>query len=134
MIPKIDYNIGILAYCTDFPGVGGRIKESPEDFEVSEEISEKTKKSIAEKGEYAVYKLKKKNIDTNHALSDIFRKKGLRLKSLGLKDSFATTEQYVCSNNKGRSIDSCSSSKYSLEKIGFVKKPLSKKGYDWESF
>ncbi len=127
MIPKIDSDIGILTYCTDFQGTGGRIKESPEDFEVSEVILEKIKNSIGDKGDYAVYKLKKKNIDTSHALSDIFRKKGLRLKSLGLKDSFATTEQYVCSNNKGRFIDSFSSTKYLLEKIGFVKKPLSKK-------
>ena len=127
MIPKLDSEIGIFTYCTDFEGIGGRIKETPEDFEVSEEILEKTKNSIVEKGDYAVYKLKKKNIDTNHALADIFRKKGLRLKSLGLKDSFATTEQYVCSNNKGRSIESYSSTKYFLEKLGFVKKPLSKK-------
>ena len=127
MIPKIDSDIGILTYCTDFEGVGGRIKESPDDFEVSEEVTEKTKRLITSEGDYAVYKLKKRNIDTNHALSEIFRKTGLRLKSLGLKDSFATTEQFVCSNNKGRTVDSYSSGKYSLEHIGFVKKPLSKK-------
>ena len=127
MIPQLDSDIGILVYCTEFSGIGGKIKDSPEDFEVSEVILEKTRNSIKENGDYAVYKLRKKNIDTNHALSDVFRKKGLRLKSLGLKDAFATTEQYVCSNNKGRSIDSFSTAKYSLDKIGFVKKPLSKK-------
>lgn len=127
MIPKLDSLIGILTYCTNFEGAGGRIKSNPEDFEVSEVISEQRKKSIIEHGDYAVYKLKKKNIDTNHAISDIFRKKGLRLKPLGLKDSFATTEQFVCANNKGGKIDNFSSSKYSIEKIGFVKKPLSKK-------
>jgi tRNA pseudouridine13 synthase len=127
VIPKIDSQIGISVYSTKFEGIGGKIRTSSEDFEVSEVISDKSLKLISEQNDYAVYKLKKKNIDTNHALSDIFRKKGLRLKALGLKDASAITEQFVCSNNKGRSIDNYVSSKYSLQKIGYVKKPLSKK-------
>lgn len=127
MIPKLDSQIGISVYSTDFTGIGGKIKTIPEDFVVSEVISEKSHKQIKEEGDYAVYKLKKKNIDTNHAVSDIFRKKGFRLKALGLKDSFAITEQYLCSNNKGRGIENYNSTKYSLEKLGFVNKPLSKK-------
>ncbi|HUU47590.1 MAG TPA: tRNA pseudouridine(13) synthase TruD [Nitrosopumilaceae archaeon] len=127
MIPKIDSQIGIYVYSTKFEGIGGNIRSESEDFEVSEVISEKSLKLISEQNGYAIYKLKKKNIDTNHALSDIFRKKGLRLKALGLKDASAITEQFVCSNNKGRSIDDYTSVKYSLKKIGFVKKPLSKK-------
>jgi len=127
VIPKIDSQIGISVYSTKFEGTGGKIRTSSENFEVSEVISDKSLKLISEQSDYAVYKLKKKNIDTNHALSDIFRKKGLRLKALGLKDASAITEQFVCSNNKGRSIDNYVSSKYSLEKIGYVKKPLSKK-------
>ncbi|MDH3825014.1 MAG: tRNA pseudouridine(13) synthase TruD, partial [Nitrosopumilus sp.] len=127
MIPKIDSLIGISVYSTKFEGTGGKIRNTSDDFEVSEVISEKSLKLILEQSGYAVYKLKKKNIDTNHALSDIFRKKGLRLKALGLKDASAITEQFVCSNNKGRSIDDFNSSKYSLKKIGYVKKPLSKK-------
>jgi tRNA pseudouridine13 synthase len=127
VIPKIDSQIGIYVYSTKFEGIGGNIRSESEDFEVSEVISEKSLKLISEQNGYAIYKLKKKNIDTNHALSDIFRKKGLRLKALGLKDASAITEQFVCSNNKGRSIDDYTSVKYSLKKIGFVKKPLSKK-------
>jgi tRNA pseudouridine13 synthase len=127
VIPKIDSQIGISVYSTKFEGIGGKIRSESEDFEVSEVISEKSQKLISEQNGYAVYKLKKKNIDTNHALSDIFRKKGLRLKALGLKDASAVTEQFVCSNNKGRSIDDYTSVKYSLKKIGFVSKPLSKK-------
>ena len=127
MIPKLDSQIGISVYSTNFKGIGGKIKAAPEDFEVSEIISDKTLKLITELGDYAVYKLKKKNIDTNHAISDVFRKKGLRLKALGLKDAYAVTEQFVCSNNKRKSIDSYTSLKYSIDKIGYVKKPLSKK-------
>ena len=127
MIPNIDSQIGISVYSTKFSGIGGKIRVEPEDFQVTELISEKVKNSINDQNGYAVYKLKKKKIDTNHALSGIFRQKGIRLKSLGLKDASAITEQFVCSGNKGKSIESFSSDKFSLEKLGFVKKPLSKK-------
>ncbi|MHA7646860.1 tRNA pseudouridine(13) synthase TruD [Nitrosopumilus sp. S4] len=127
MIPDLDSQIGIDVYSTNFVGIGGKIRDSPEDFEVFEIISEKSQKAIGDNDGYAVYKLRKKKIDTNHALSDIFRKKGIRLKSLGLKDASAITEQYVCSGNKGNAIEDYSTEKYSLKKIGYVKKPLSKK-------
>ncbi len=127
MISNLDSQIGISVYSTKFSGIGGKIRVEPEDFQVTELISEKVKNSIKEENGYAVYLLKKKKIDTNHALSGIFRKKGLRLKSLGLKDASAITEQFVCAGNKGGAIENFSTDKYSLEKLGFVKKPLSKK-------
>ncbi len=127
MIPKLDSQIGISVYSTKFSGIGGKIRIDPEDFQVSELISEKAKNSIDDQSGYAVYKLKKKKIDTNHALSGIFRQKGIRLKSLGLKDASAVTEQFVCSGNKGKAIENFSSDKFSLENLGYVKKPLSKK-------
>ena len=127
MISDLDSQIGITVYSTKFPGIGGRIRTTPDDFEVNEIISDKAKKSINQESGYAVYKLKKKNIDTNHSLSDFFRKKGIRLKSLGLKDAYAVTEQYVCSMNKGKTLDDFSTDKYSISKIGYTKKPLSKK-------
>jgi len=127
VIPKIDSQIGILVYSTKFNGIGGRIKDEAEHFKVNEVLSPKSLKSIISQDGYAVYKLKKRKIDTNHALSDIFKKTGIRLKSLGLKDASAVTEQFVCSDSKSKSIANYSSEKYSLEKIGHVKKPLSKK-------
>ncbi|MBS3922563.1 MAG: tRNA pseudouridine(13) synthase TruD [Nitrosarchaeum sp.] len=127
MIPKIDSQIGILVYSTKFNGIGGRIKDEAEHFNVNEVLSPKSLKSITKQDGYAVYKLKKRKIDTNHALSDIFKKTGIRLKSLGLKDASAVTEQFVCSDSKSKSIENYSSEKYFLEKIGHVKKPLSKK-------
>ena len=127
MIPNLDSEIGITVYSTDFNGIGGKIRVEPEDFQVTELISQRAQNSINDQEGYAVYKLKKKKIDTTHALSDVFRKKGIRLKALGLKDASAITEQFVCSGNKGKIIENFSTDKYSLEKIGFVKKPLSKK-------
>ncbi|HJJ23286.1 MAG TPA: tRNA pseudouridine(13) synthase TruD [Nitrosopumilus sp.] len=127
MIPDLDSQIGISIYSTKFNGIGGKIRIEPEDFQVNEIISQRAQNSINDQDGYAVYKLKKKKIDTNHALSDVFRKKGIRLKALGLKDAYAITEQFVCSGNKGKAIENFSTDKYSIEKIGFVKKPLSKK-------
>jgi len=75
VISDLDSQIGIQVYSTRFPGIGGKIRVESEDFQVSEIISEKAENSIKEEDGYAVYKLKKKKIDTNHALSDIFRKK-----------------------------------------------------------
>ena len=127
MIPNLDSQIGIAVYSTEFNGIEGKIRVNPEDFQVIEIISERAQNSITDQEGYAIYKLKKKKIDTNHALSNIFRKKGIRLKSLGLKDAAAITEQFVCAGNKGKAVENFSTDKYSLEKIGFVKKPLSKK-------
>ena len=127
MIPKIDKEIGILVYTTAFSGCGGKIRTQNEDFIVLEVLSKKVESSITEKSGYAVYKLQKHGIDTYHALNDVFKKHGLRLKALGLKDAAATTEQYVCSMNKSQSTDSITDKKYSLKRIGFVQKPLSKK-------
>ena len=98
MIPKIDSDLGIV-YCTSFSGCGGRIKAKNEDFVVSEVLSKKSLSKFEDSG-YAVYKLKKNNIDTHHALSKILKKHGLQLKALGLKDASAITEQYVCTTNK----------------------------------
>src|SRR5207245_11177157 len=76
---------------------------------------------------YAIYKLKKYVIDTNHALSEIFKIHGLRLKALGLKDASATTEQFVCDTGRSKSPEKFYANRYDLERIGFVSKPLTKK-------
>jgi len=127
VIPNIDFEIGISVYSTNFKGCGGKIRTHVKDFQVSEILSKKAMATISQEGNYAVYKLKKQGIDTNHSLSNIFKKHHIRLKSLGLKDSSAITEQFVYAEKKNKSIDSVSEIKYSIKRIGFVKKPLSKK-------
>lgn len=127
MVPNLDRLIGISTYCTKTEGTGGKIKSSSEQFFVSEILREKSLDKISSSGSYTVYKLKKQGIDTSHALSDIFTKYGLRLKALGLKDANATTEQYVCDMTTGRSTDTLVTNRYTLEKIGLVQKPLTKK-------
>ena len=92
--------VGMGLYSTDTPGTGGSIKEKREDFAVNEVLAEKTLSRIAENTGYAVYKLDKNGIDTNHALAEVQKRTGVRLKALGLKDSRAVTSQYVCATSK----------------------------------
>lgn len=127
MVPKIDSEIGIFVYSTSFEGVDGRIKSTPDSFFVSEVLDQKTLSKISQTNGYAVYRLKKHGIDTNHALDEIFTVHGLRLKALGLKDANATTEQFVCSKNTYKSPERFTTNRYSLERVGFVVKPLTKK-------
>ena len=127
MIPKIDSEIGISVYTTKFPGCGGAIKKQNDDFVVSEVITEKAYSKICSDPGYTVYKLKKNGIDTTHALGKIFKKHGLRLKALGLKDASAVTEQFVFATSKTKHTFEVSEPRYSLKKIGATIKPLSKK-------
>ena len=62
MISNIDSQIGISLYTTKFSGIGGKIRIHPEDFEVSELISNRATNSITTESGYAVYKLKKKKL------------------------------------------------------------------------
>ena len=127
MVPKLDSDIGIFAYSTKFKGTGGKIKSSSEDFFVSEILDEKALSKFSKAKGYAAYKLKKHGIDTSHVLSEIFKIHGLRLKALGLKDANATTEQFVCSMNISNNVRNFSTNRYSLEFLGYVPKPLTKK-------
>ena len=127
MIPKIDSEIGISAYTTNFPGCGGVIRKQKEDFNVSELITEKSRSKICSESGFAVYKLQKSAIDTTHALDEIFKKHGIRLKSLGLKDASAITEQFVFTTYKTDKHFEVNRQKYNLKKVGFTDKILSKR-------
>jgi tRNA pseudouridine13 synthase len=127
VVPNLDKIIGIFTYSTKTAGTGGKIKSTPDQFFVIEKLRDRALDKISSSGNYTVYKLKKQGIDTNHALSDIFTKYGLRLKALGLKDANATTEQYVCDMTTGRSAGTLVTNRYTLEKMGLVQKPLTKK-------
>ena len=127
MIPKIDSEIGILSYTTNFPGCGGIIRKQKEDFHVSELIKEKSSSKICSESGFAVYKLQKRGIDTTHALGEIFKKHSIRLKSLGLKDASAITEQFVFTTYKTDKHFEINEQNYNLTKVGFADKILSKK-------
>ena len=127
MVPSLDKIIGISVYSTKSIGSKGRIRTTQDQFFVSEVLRKKAIDKISDSGNYAVYKLKKTRIDTNHALSEILENHGLRLKALGLKDANATTEQFVCDMNVSHRHKNIITNRYTLEKIGFAQKPLTKK-------
>jgi tRNA pseudouridine13 synthase len=127
VIPQIDDEIGISVYTTKPSSVSGKIKQNENDFLVKEVLSEKAIDSFDNLDGHAVYLLKKSGIDTNHALIDIEERYGLVLKALGLKDAHAQTEQYVYTYKKLDSLTEIEGKKYSAKRIGFVKKPISKK-------
>jgi len=126
VIPEIDSELGISVYSTNFAGIKGKIKQNNEDFTVSEVISEKASNKISENNGLAVYILKKNGIDTTHALRDVEKRFGLVLRALGLKDANAITEQYVQAKTMSRSLEQIEGKNYSLSRIGFTKKPISK--------
>ena len=126
MIPEIDSEVGLSVYSTKFSGSKGKIKQSNEDFQVSEVISEKALGTISEDNGLSVYLLTKNGIDTTHALHDIEKRYGLLLRALGLKDSNAVTEQFVQTKTVSRSLEKIEGKKYSLKRIGFSKKPIAK--------
>jgi len=117
LIPNIDSEIGILFYTTKSAGCGGIIRKENKDFFVSEIISKKIHFNTSSNSGYTVYKLKKNGIDTTHALSDIFQRHGIRLKSLGLKDASAVTEQFVFTTTKRKQHFEINELKYSLKKL-----------------
>jgi tRNA pseudouridine13 synthase len=127
VIPQIDKEIGISVYTTNSSSISGKIKQNENDFLVREILSEKAIDSFDNLDGHAVYLLKKSGIDTNHALIDIEKRYGLILKSLGLKDANAKTEQYVYTYKKINPLEEYIGKKYSAKRLGFVQKPISKK-------
>ena len=127
MIPEIDKEIGISVYTTKSLAVDGKIKQKENDFSVSEVLSEKVISSFENPSGHAVYLLTKSGIDTNHALTDIEKRYGIILKSLGLKDANAKTKQFVYTHKKLNSLEKIEGKKYLAERVGFTKKPISKK-------
>ena len=127
MIPQIDRDVGMSVYSTASRGLGGRIRDHTDDFEVSEVLDKKALLRMDQKDGYAVYVLKKRGIDTAHALRQIRGRTGQKLKALGLKDARALTKQYVCAENRSGSTEGFESGNVSLHRAGFVQRPLTKK-------
>ena len=127
MIPQIDKEIGISVYTTKSLPVDGKIKQKENDFSVSEVLSEKAISSFENPDGHAIYLLTKSGIDTNHVLTDIEKRYGIVLKSLGLKDANAKTKQFVYTYKKLNSLEKIEGKKYLAERVGFTQKPISKK-------
>lgn len=93
-----DTRIGIIGYVTKTAGIRGRIRHSVDDFVVEEVIDRRYLESIQAQYQgpsFAIFTLAKTNIDTIHAVKAVSRMFGCGVRILGLKDSRASTKQYL---------------------------------------
>jgi tRNA pseudouridine13 synthase len=130
--PDIDKLAGIEYYTTEFDGIGGTIKKNTEDFHVQEIISniflnqitpDQTTSNI-----FPVYEIRKKGMDSSHAILTLRKKTGLDLKIVGIKDAKATTIQYASSSTSRtrKTIKNIDLGKIKLTLVGFSRKPIEK--------
>jgi tRNA pseudouridine13 synthase len=106
-VPKLEKIVGIEVYASKSPGIGGRIRQFPEDFVVEEVLADGSraevkpaKKTFHEvgKGRYLVCVLVKRNWDTILAVEAIAKQLGVnaeRINIAGIKDAKAVTAQHI---------------------------------------
>ena len=137
-VPKIDKLAGIECYCTDYRGISGSIKHVNEEFRVSEVIDTSFLANIStvqdEHHKYPLYILEKRNIDSNHAIFEIRRKLGIKLKVIGLKDAKAVTKQYASSEQTKNIIKEAATPHTLLSLKGFTKTPIGKSSLSGNAF
>ncbi len=113
-IPDLDKLLGMDAYATKTLGIGGRIKESVDDFVVEEVLVDGTKASIigavpsrvigstAAKQRFLLCLMVKRNWDTFIATKNVAKSLGIdqaRVQFAGIKDAKAVTAQHISIEN-----------------------------------
>lgn len=109
-------------HLSETPGIGGKIKQKPEDFIVIEVVP----KRLISGGSCLIYKLKKKNWETMAAIKEIAKRIGIHYKEIGFagtKDRHAFTVQYVsiCDTTLKEKLDSLKIQDIKLEFVGYGK-------------
>ena len=105
-VPRLEKEIGIRVYATKTPGIGGRLRQFPEDFMVEEvlengsaaKIEPPNIANITGHGRYLVWVLVKRNMDIFQAVQTIANILGIsteRIQVAGIKDANAVTAQHV---------------------------------------
>lgn len=93
-VPETERIIGIELYSTSTAGIGGILRQVPEDFDVKEISGWE----ITHSGKYLIANLIKKDWDTNHIIRDISRALAISQKRIGFagtKDKRAVTTQRI---------------------------------------
>ena len=113
-VPELDKLLGMEVYATKTEGVGGRIKESVEDFVVEEVLVDGSKASVngevpkrvlgstLQKQRFLLCVLVKRNWDTFIAVKNIAKSLGIdqaRVQFAGIKDAKAVTAQHITIEN-----------------------------------
>jgi len=103
---EYDAHIGMEVFTTQSPGIGGRLKKTPEDFVVQEigldgsiaPLELTTKEYPDHAGKFTVFYLVKRNLDSIQAIRRLSRSMGVSYKRFsyaGIKDRRAVTSQRV---------------------------------------
>ena len=113
-IPDLDKLLGMDAYATRTEGMGGRIKESVDDFVVEEVLVDGTKASVngvvpsrvigstAQRQRFLLCLMVKRNWDTFIATKNVAKSLGIdqnRVQFAGIKDAKAVTAQHITIEN-----------------------------------
>lgn len=126
-LERIEESVGIGKYISSTTGIGGRLKESEESFEVIEVLNLKLK----EEGRYLVIRVRKKNWDTLNfvrILSNMLHISRKRIEFAGTKDKRALTTQYFSISKPDEKIlerlSKLSLKDAEIEVLGFSDKPV----------
>jgi tRNA pseudouridine13 synthase len=138
ILPEADKLAGMGCYCTAFKGIGGLIKLSSEQFKVFEIVDDSYLKDISNVQDtcyrYPLYLLEKQNIDSNHAVLEITKAIGLRLKIIGIKDAKAVTRQYASSEQTNHVPRESKTAHTRIHLMGFTKTPIRKSSLHGNGF
>jgi len=105
-VPRLERELGIEVYSTKSSGIGGRIRQFPEDFVVEEVLLDGSKATVEAKdvplptgrGRYLVCVLVKSNWDTllvTRAIARRLEASQERIQIAGIKDANALTAQHI---------------------------------------
>lgn len=109
-VSALDKELGITVYATASPGIGGTIRETPEDFVVEEVLVDGSVANIKKangtpalgaspsRQRYLLFVLAKRNWDTFVAIKSIAKQLGIdqtKIHIAGIKDAKAITAQHV---------------------------------------
>ena len=105
-VPTVEEKLGIEVYASPSPGIGGKIRQFPEDFKVEEILADGSRAKIdsfepeiiQKRGRHLICVLVKRNWDTLQALQEIARHLNLdedRIQIAGIKDAKALTAQHI---------------------------------------
>ena len=109
-VPSIEKQLGIEAFVTKTRGIGGAIRQTPEDFVVKEvlvdcskaELEPKQPLQVTREGRYLICLLVKRDWDTLLAVRKIAKQLGIserRVQIAGIKDKKAVTSQHISVEN-----------------------------------
>jgi len=105
-VPRLERELGIEVYASQSLGIGGRIRQFPEDFVVEEVLVDGSKAEVGKAeippptgiGRYLVCSLIKRDWDTLLAIRKVAKRLGMsgdRIRIAGIKDASALTAQHI---------------------------------------